>query len=219
MRISFQECDVRVDGRRILGPITCELTEHRIGVIGANGSGKSTFVRLINALRTPNSGIVHVDGKEVSRHARQLRREIAFCFTDPASCLVMPTPIEDVGLLLHNQADSLAVLERFGLADHAHDSVYTLSAGQQQLLALAGALAANPRLIVADEPTTLLDLAWRNRITKVLFNHEAQLVLVTHDLELAEQCERVLVFDNGRIVADSPGGQAVATYRKLVSGR
>ena len=84
-----------------------------------------------------------------------------------------------------------------GLADHAHDSVHSLSGGQRQLLALAGVLALEPTIVVADEPTTLLDRANTRRVGDTLFGLDQQLVLVTHDLDLAARCDRVLVVDDG----------------------
>jgi biotin transport system ATP-binding protein len=104
------------------------------------------------------------------------------------------------------------VLERYGLADHADDSVHSLSGGQKQLLALAGVLAVDPAIVVADEPTTLLDLANTRRVADVLFGMDQQLLLVTHDLALARRCDRVLVVADARVVHDGPPGPAVDHY-------
>ncbi|MDP2775658.1 MAG: ABC transporter ATP-binding protein [Nocardioides sp.] len=209
------------DGERvILAPTTLTLTEPRVGVIGANGSGKSTLARLLNGLVSPTSGRVLVDGMDVARQGSAVRRTVAFAFTDPAAQLVMPTCVEDVELSLRKKernADrrrelALAVLERFGLGDHAHVSVHALSGGQKQLLALAGVLATEPSVLVADEPTTLLDLANTRRVADLLFALDQQLVLVTHDLELARRYDRVLVVDEARVVFDGEAAAAVDHY-------
>ncbi|MFT3871908.1 MAG: ABC transporter ATP-binding protein [Nocardioides sp.] len=208
----------------MLAPLTLTLTEHRIGVVGANGSGKSSLARLFNGLTTPTSGQVLVDGLDVARQGSQVRRRVAFCFTDPAAQIVMPTCVEDVELSLRRterQASqrrdrALAVLDRFGLADHAHASVHTLSGGQRQLLALAGVLAVEPAVLVADEPTTLLDLANTRRVADLLFGLDQQLVLVTHDLELAGRCDRVLVLAEGDLAYDGAADDAVEHYQALV---
>lgn len=110
----------------------------------------------------------------------------------------------------------MAVLERFGLAEQADVSVHALSGGQKQLLALAGVLAAEPTVLVADEPTTLLDLANTRRVADLLFSLGQQLVLVTHDLELAARCERVLVIEDARVRFDGAADEAVADYRASV---
>ena len=213
--------DLPGGGRRtILAPTTLRLTEHRIALIGANGSGKSTLARLLNGLVSPTSGRVLVDGVDVARRGGAVRRRVGFVFTDPSAQLVMPTCVEDVELSLRRtvsdraerRASAMATLTRFGLAAHADDSVHSLSGGQRQLLALAGVLATGPEVVVADEPTTLLDLANSRRIGSLLMGLRQQLVLATHDLDLAARCERVIVVDAGGVVADGPAESAVAAY-------
>ncbi len=209
--------------REILAPTTLTVTERRVGVIGANGSGKSTLARLLNGLVRPSSGRVTVEGRDVVREGAAVRRMVGFCFTDPAAQLVMPTCVEDIELSLRRSVrDSstrreraLAVLADNGLADHAHDSVHSLSGGQRQLLALAGVLATGPAVVVADEPTTLLDRSNTRRVADTLFGLDQQLVLVTHDLDLAARCDRVLVVDAARVVADASPAEAIAHYTAL----
>ncbi|WP_141012833.1 energy-coupling factor ABC transporter ATP-binding protein [Nocardioides sambongensis] len=206
--------------RTILAPTTRTLTESRIGVIGANGSGKSTLARMLNGLVEPTTGTVRVDGLDVRRDAAAVRRTVGFCFTDPSSQLVMPTCVEDVELSLRRHERStrrrreraLEVLAGFGLGDHAHDSVHSLSGGQKQMLALAGVLAVEPSVVVADEPTTLLDLANTRRVADRLFALDQQLVLVTHDLDLARRCDRVLVVADAEVVFDGDADAAVEHY-------
>jgi biotin transport system ATP-binding protein len=94
--------------------------------------------------------------------------------------------------------------------------VHSLSGGQRQLLALAGVLALEPTVVVADEPTTLLDRANTRRVGDTLFGLDQQLVLVTHDLDLAARCERVVVVDSARVVADGAPAGAIAHYTDLV---
>ncbi|MFC4786790.1 energy-coupling factor ABC transporter ATP-binding protein [Nocardioides sp. MAHUQ-72] len=205
----------------ILEETTLELTEQRIALVGANGSGKSTLARLLNGLVSATSGRVLVDDLDVARQGREVRRRVGFVFTDPAAQLVMPTVVEDVALSLRrthrSKADrrlaALEVLASYGLEELADRSVHTLSGGQRQLLALAGVLATGPRVLVADEPTTLLDLANSRRIGELLLGLPQQLVLVTHDLELAARCERALLVDGGRVVADGEAASVVEHYR------
>jgi biotin transport system ATP-binding protein len=212
--------------REILAPTTLTLAERRIGIIGANGSGKSTLARMLNGLVRPTSGRVVVEGHDVVRDGAAVRRMVGFCFTDPAAQLVMPTCVEDVELSLRRRFKdgptrrqrALEVLAANGLAEHAHDSVHSLSGGQRQLLALAGVLALEPTVVVADEPTTLLDRANTRRIGDTLFGLDQQLVLVTHDLDLAARCDRVVVVDSARVVADGPPPEAIAHYTALVDG-
>lgn len=210
----------------ILQPTTLTLTEQRVALVGANGSGKSTLARLLNGLVTPTSGRVVVDGLDVTSEGAAVRRKVGFCFTDPAAQLVMPTCVEDVELSLRRTVKdpderhrrALEVLDRFGLADRADISVHSISGGQRQLLALAGVLATEPSILVADEPTTLLDLANTRRVADALFGLEQQLVLVTHDLDLAARCDRVLVIEDARVRFDGAADAAISDYVSSVPG-
>jgi biotin transport system ATP-binding protein len=209
----------------ILRDVTAHLTEHRVAFIGGNGSGKSTLARLVNGLVSPSAGTVTVAGLDVSQDGPAVRRQVGFVFTQPAAQLVMPTVAEDVALSLRRLVPDKAereqrveqVLEAYGLAHLASTSVHALSGGQQQLLALAGVLATEPSIVVADEPTTLLDLRNSAIVAERLLALEQQLVLVTHDLDLAQRCERVLVVEGGSIGFDGDPAEAVAHYRASVS--
>ena len=213
--------------RIVLDGLDLRLTEHRVGVIGANGSGKSTFARLLNGLVVPTSGQVLVDGLDTRTAVREVRRRVGFVFQDPDAQIVHPTVAEDVGYGLENQgvppperAQRVAeVLERYGLAAHADHPAHLLSGGQKQLLAIAGVLVMRPARIVFDEPTTLLDLVNARRIARVIAELPQPVVVVTHDLDLLEGFDRVLVVDAGRIVEDAGAEQAVRTYRKLMADR
>lgn len=218
---------VRLPGRGervLLQPTTLQLTEQRIGVIGSNGSGKSTLARTLNGLVSATSGQVRVNGMDVAREGPAVRRRVGFCFTDPSAQLVMPTCVEDIELSLRRsglagaqrRARALSILEAHGLAEHAHDSVHSLSGGQRQLLALAGVLACEPSVVVADEPTTLLDLRNTRLVADRLFSLPQQLVLVTHDLDLAARCQRVLVIEDAAVAFDGTAAAAVAHYTALV---
>ena len=172
-----------------LEPTSLTLTERHIGVIGLNGSGKSTLARMINGLVEPTSGHVRVDGLDTTKDGRKVRQKVGFLFTDPSAQLVMPTVIEDITLSLRNQHTNkherreaaLATLDRFGLADLAERSVHQLSGGQRQLVALASVLATEPDVLIADEPTTLLDLRNARLVGDLLLSLEQQLILVTGD--------------------------------------
>ncbi|BAS08917.1 putative ABC transporter ATP-binding protein BQ02700 [Arthrobacter sp. Hiyo4] len=164
--ISFRQASVAVavdnrpEPKSLLQDVTLELTEQRIGVIGANGSGKSTLLRMINGLVQPTSGTVSVDGADTVRAVRAVRRQVGFVFTDPLSQLVMPTGREDVELSLRRPVRNgaarrllaEAALERLGLLPLADQSIYELSGGERQLMALAAVLAVTP-----------LSWSWMNR--------------------------------------------------------
>ena len=215
--------DGRPDPKVLLQDITLSLAERRIGVVGANGSGKSTLLRLMNGLVPPTSGTVTVNGSDTVRKVRAVRQQVGFVFTDPLSQLVMPTGREDVELSLRRsvrngaqrreKADS--ALDRFGLLPLADQSIYELSGGERQLMALAAVLAVNPSVLVLDEPSTLLDLRNRELLRRTLSGLEQQIVMSTHDLDLALDMDRVLVIEAGRVVFDGSPADAVEAYRAL----
>ncbi|GAA2489829.1 ABC transporter ATP-binding protein [Terrabacter carboxydivorans] len=230
VRLEGATVTVPVDGspdrrtRTILGPVDLVLDDRRVSVVGANGSGKSTLLRLLNGLVSPTSGTVSVDGLDTVRDGARVRRRVAFAFTDPISQLVMPTGREDVELSLRRlhrsrgdrRAAAETVLDRFGLAHLADQSVYDLSGGERQLMALAVVLATDPVLLVLDEPTTLLDRRNTLRLRALLDGLAQTVVLATHDLDLAATADRTLVVDEGRIVFDGDPRAAVEHYRRLV---
>jgi len=222
--IRFTSVHHRFGERQVLGGVDLRLTEHRIGIVGANGSGKSTLARMINGLVSPTSGTVTVDGLDATAKGREVRRRVGFVFTDPDNQIVMPTVAEDVGFSLRRSGLSKAeiaqrvsdTLARFGLAGHADHPTHLLSGGQKQLLALAAVLVTGPSVIVADEPTTLLDLRNARMVSDLLGGMPEQLVLVTHHLHLLDGFDRVVVLDAGRVVADGPPAAALPAYTGLL---
>lgn len=223
--IEFTNVSHAYDDRVVLRDVSLNLTENRIGIVGANGSGKSTLARMINALVVPGQGTVTVDGLDVARHKREVRRRVGFIFSDPDRQIIMPTVIEDIELSLRRTdldrkqraTRALQVLERFGLGEHADHPAQRLSGGQKQLLALASIFVTDPAIIVADEPTTLLDLRNTRMLTDVFATLEEQLIVVSHDLDILDGFDRVIVIDDGRVVADDEPSPALAYYRALMS--
>ncbi len=211
--------------RVLLRDIDLDLTERRIAVVGANGSGKSTLLRLLNGLRQPTTGTVTVAGHNTGKEARAVRSLVGFVFTDPLAQLLMSTPLEDVELSLRGRVKgqgernrrALELLEERGLGRLAHQSIYDLSGGERQLVALTSVLAVEPAVLVADEPTTLLDLRNRRELRRTFAELEQQIIYSTHDLDFAADADRVLVVDDGRIVADDAPGPALAAYEAVVA--
>ena len=222
--IVFEHVTHRYDGDAVLSDVSLRLTERRVGVVGANGSGKSTLARLVNGLVSPTLGRVLVDGRDVARNGREVRRRVGFVFTNPDNQIVMPTVREDVAFSLRRlrlePADAAArvdrALERFGLIELADRPAHRLSGGQKQLLALAAVLVAEPAVVVADEPTTLLDARNTLLVEQHFAGLDEQLILVTHRLEALESFDRVLVVEGGRIVADGAPADALGAYRGLL---
>ena len=179
---------------------------------------------MLNGLVLPTEGTVTVDGLSTARDGAAVRRRVGFCFTDPDAQIVMPTVAEDVAFSLRRhglsreevQARVTDLLVELGLADHADHPAHQLSGGQKQLLALASVLILDPDILVLDEPTTLLDLRNSRRFGERLAGLRQQVVLVTHQLDQLMDFDRVIVFEEGRVIADGEPDVALAAYREVV---
>ena len=218
--IDVQGVTHHFDRRAVLHDVSVRLAERRIGVIGPNGSGKSTFARLLNGLHVPSAGRVLVDGRDTRSDAAAARRAVGFVFQNPDNQIVMPTVAEDLAFGLRHLGvppDSVArrvdeVLEQYDLGHLRDAPTHHLSGGEKQLVALAGVLVMRPAHLVLDEPMTLLDLRNRRRVADVIAALPQAVVLVSHDLEVLRGFDRVLVFDEGRLVADDEPKAAIDTY-------
>ena len=225
--IEFRGAAVAYDDEQILAPLTVSLSEQRIGIIGSNGSGKSTTVRLINGLIEPTSGQVLYDGLTPSKRGKDIRKRVGFVFSDAESQIVMPRVSDDVAFSLRRfklpreevERRVAEALDRFDLTDRAEHSPHTLSGGEKQMLALASVLVIEPDTIIADEPTTLLDLRNRRRIVRELMSLDQQLIVVTHDLEMLRGFDRVLVIDDGALAYDGTPDAAIAFYTDLMDAK
>lgn len=222
--IVFDDIAHRYGERLVLDGVTLALPQRRVAFVGANGSGKSTLARMINGLVRPTRGRVLVDGIDPAREGRKVRERVGFLFTNPDSQIVMPTAGEDVAFSLRGHDLTAAertrraaeMLATHHLAGYAEHPAHQLSGGQKQLLALCSILVREPDVLVCDEPTTLLDHRNKKHFGEVLAQLPQQVVLVTHDLDLLDAFDRVVVLDEGRVVADDTAEAAVRYYRKLI---
>lgn len=222
--IVFESVRHAFGDREVLRGIDLSITERRVGIIGSNGSGKSTLARTINGLLTPTSGTVTVDGINASKKGAQVRKKVGFVFTDPDTQIVMPTVSEDLAFSLRRSGLSKAdiaervqeILERFRLDQHAEHPAHLLSGGQKQLLAIGAVLIRRPEVVIADEPTTLLDLRNARVVSEALDSMDQQVIVVTHQLALLDSFERVIVIDRGVVAFDGTPEDSVPAYRELV---
>lgn len=226
--------------RRILKDVSLRFTAKRTAVLGLNGSGKSTLLGLFNGLTHPDEGIVRVNGVDTleapSRGSKGAGARgnsqgafegVGMLFAQPEAQLIMPTVAEDIDLSLRRAAavegSSLSgeqrrerireLLRERGLDHLENQSVFTLSGGEKQLVALTSVLAARPQILLLDEPTTLLDLRNRARLLKHLESLDQMLVLSTHDLDLAASCDEAVIIHDGRLLAQGDAAQLVQQYR------
>jgi len=216
---------VRLGDVDVLEGVTLDLDARTVAVVGENGSGKSTFARLVGGLIRRDAGDLRVLGLDPQRDARELRRRVALVFSNPDAQIVMPTVREDVAFSLRperlpraeSDARVDAALARLGLGDLADRPAHDLSGGQKQLLALAGAFVRRPELVIADEPTAYLDARNARRVADHLFEDGHRLVLVTHDLAAARRCDVAVLFAEGRVRRVGTPDEVVAEYEAMLA--
>ena len=215
----------RFGAHDVLKDVDLSIGERRVGIIGANGSGKSTFARLLNGLLIPDEGTVTVDGIDTRQDARAVRHRVGFVFQNPDNQIVFPIVEEDVAFGLKNlklPKDEIArrvdaVLERYRL-DHLRDhATHLLSGGEKQMLAISAVLVMEPRYVVLDEPMTLLDRRNKKLVTEIIREIEQPVVLVTHDLDHIRDFDRVIVFDEGGVTADGLPDAAIRKYVRAMA--
>lgn len=175
----------------------------KIGVIGANGVGKSTLLRLLVGIEQGYQGRLLVKGLDVNKkNIKQVRQNIGYVFQDSESQLFMSTVYEDVAFGPANQGktdeevDELVrgALEKVQIPELASRSVYSLSGGQKKLAALATVLAMEPEILLLDEPSVALDPRNRRILINILNDMEQTMVIATHDLDFVlDVCDRVVL--------------------------
>lgn len=211
--------------RAVLNNINLQIDEKRVAIVGCNGSGKSTFARLLNGLQIPTSGDVFIDGLNTRNQGKEVRRKVGFVFQNPDNQIVFPVVEEDLAFGMKNlglskqiiQSRIEQVLSYYDLLEFRQHSSHLLSGGQKQLLAISGVLVMEPDYIVFDEPTTLLDLRNKKRVAQVINDLPQTVIVVSHDIDFLQDFDRVLVFDEGQIVIDDVPAQALPAYVRMMS--
>jgi energy-coupling factor transport system ATP-binding protein len=183
-----------------------------VGVVGPNGGGKSTLVRLLNGLLRPESGRVRVSGHDPATEPFEVRKRLGVLFQNPENGLVAPFVEDDVAFGLENlgvpreqMRERVAqAIRAVGLEGYERREPHTLSGGEKQRVALAGLLAVEPEILVLDEPTSMLDAAGRREVLEQLeaLRSRKTVLHVTHHLEELLNADRVLVLNGGELVGD-----------------
>ena len=182
-----------------------------VGLIGANGAGKSTIMKLMLGL-LPAQGEILVEGMPVTKqNLSVIRQKIGFVLQDSDNQMFMPTVYEDMIFgprnygLTREEADARVdrVLKELGLESLKHRHNHKISGGEKRMAAIATILAMEPEMIVMDEPSTALDPVNRRRVISTINSRKETKLIASHDLDMIlDTCQRVILLNHGRIVAD-----------------
>ncbi|MFC3852031.1 energy-coupling factor ABC transporter ATP-binding protein [Salinispirillum marinum] len=218
--IHFDHLRVERDGVVVIPNLSLQLTERRIGLIGHNGSGKSSLVRVVNGLLPSTTGHVEVFGENPSQGPRHMASTVGFIFQNPDHQVIFPTVIEELAFGLRNQGLSrrdaeqhgLDLLARYGRADWAYRPVHALSDGQKQLLCIFAVLLLEPKLLILDEPFSALDLPTRYQLLDLLHSLPQQILMISHELDTLNDFDRVIWLEQGQLKGDGTPQEILPEY-------
>lgn len=231
--ISFKNVSFsyRPDSEKVLDGISVDISEGEfVAVLGYNGSGKSTLAKLMNGILLPSSGDVLVDGINTKDESRliDIRKTVGMVFQNPDNQIVATIVEEDIAFAPENlglpqqeiEKRVTESIEAVGLTKHRFDAPYKLSGGQKQRVAIAGVLAMEPRCIVLDEPTAMLDPVGRQLVMNVVkkINKEKgiTIILITHFMEEAALADRIIVLSEGKIALNGTPHAVFSDYETML---
>ena len=228
--VTFRYPDAEKETPLVLNGVTLSIEQGSfVAVLGHNGSGKSTLAKHMNAIYLPEGGAVYVDGIPTAEEEclLDIRRTVGMVFQNPDNQIVANVVEEDVAFAPENlgvppeeirrRVDR--TLELVGMSKYAKHAPHLLSGGQKQRIAIAGVIAMEPRCIVLDEPTAMLDPIGREdvlrTITKLNREQGITVVLITHHMDEAAMADRLIVMDHGKVIQDGPPREVFRNVEEL----
>ena len=208
--IQFESVSLSLNARELLNGVSLDIQEQRVGVIGRNGSGKTSFARLLCGLLAPSSGRVRVNGNDLFKHRAAALKTVGILFQNPDHQIIFPTVLEELSFGLTQQGQRKAeamqnatkILQQFDRLDWAERTIATLSQGQRHLICLLSVLAMAPPLLVLDEPFAGLDLPTKTYLQNLLYGLDQSVLHITHDLQALAEYERVIWLEKGQVAGD-----------------
>lgn len=223
--IQFENVSLSLNARELLKGVSLDIQEQRVGVIGRNGSGKTSFARLLCGLLAPSSGRVRVNGNDLFKHRAAALKTVGILFQNPDHQIIFPTVLEELSFGLTQQGQRKAeamqnatkILQQFDRLDWAERTIATLSQGQRHLVCLLSVLAMAPPLLVLDEPFAGLDLPTKTYLQNLLYGLDQSVLHITHDLRALAEYERVIWLEKGQVAGDGLPKNIIPAFENAMS--
>lgn len=196
--INLKKVSYETSSKEVFKNVTLDVShEEKVAIIGSNGSGKSSLLRIIAGLIRQNSGLVFLFHKEMSslKEFKHYRSDIGYLPQDVSDHFLCPTVIEDVMFALRAKGEkkddaykkACEILDELGILHLENRNIYDLSGGEQKIVALAGILITKPKILLLDEPTNALDENAENRIIEILNSIKKSMIIVSHHKTFIEK--------------------------------
>lgn len=210
--ISFENVSFSYNNKiEVISNMNFKINENEnVGIIGANGAGKSTILKLLVGLETNFTGKILVDNLKVQKeNINKIREKIGYVFQDSDSQLFMPTVYEDIAFapknykLSKNEVElrTTEAMKQIGIENLKNRSIYSLSGGEKKLVSLATVLSMKPDILIFDEPTIALDPQNRRRFIETVSSLKSTKIITSHDLDLIyDTCEKTILISKGKII-------------------
>lgn len=220
-KIIFDNVFLTRNEEPVLNGISIEIKSNRVGIIGNNGSGKSSFVRLLNGLLRADQGEVVVHGIKANENPQLLPALVGFVFQNPDHQIIFPTVGEELAFGLtqanisRDEAENKAhlILAKYKLTDWFERPIHYLSEGQKHLVCILSLLIMEPKVFIFDEAITSLDLPNRQKIFKFIDGLEQQIIMISHDLDSLLGFDLVIWLDKGKICMEGNPRVVINNYK------
>ena len=223
--INLENVFLTRSSKNLFNGISLKISEKRVGIIGNNGSGKTSFARLLSGLLKADSGRIIVDDVDVSTDSNLLPSIIGFIFQNPDHQIIFPTVGEELsfGLLQAEEPRELVenkvkgILFEYGCEDWYNSSIQQLSEGQKQLICILALLVMEPKIIIFDEALISLDIPTRRSILRLIDTLEQQIIMISHDLDSLRLFDRLIWLHEGQIKMDATPSLVIEEYSNFFS--
>ncbi len=226
-RVQIEQVALQRGKTQVFRGLDLQLTEQRIGLIGDNGAGKTSLLRLLCGLDAPQAGSVRICGVDIHTATKERAQLIGLMFQNPDDQIIYPVVEEEIALSLRARglkkpqalAAARELLAERGLSHWADRAIGSLSQGQRQQVCWLALKAADPRVLLLDEPFASLDLPSQNRLADDMAETSQQVIVSTHVLAHIQDFDRVIWLEAGAVRADGSPQEVCAAYEADVALR